>query len=160
MNAVLANLEQLPAVDAVTRRCLQQLPAIGRWMPPPLLERLVTRVLNDMLQDRLRSGALAELDNRWLAIDCTDWPYLVRITRRGHCLQASCQRGAIDASIRGDLPSFLILLRQERDPDTLFFQRKLVMLGDTELALAVKNFLDTLEPEQMPAVLRWSLARA
>lgn len=160
MNAILTNLEQLPAIDALARRGLQQLPVLGRWLPPSLLERLVTRLLNDMLQERLQSGALTELDNRWLAIDCTDWPYPIRITRCGLRLQASCQRGAIDASIRGDLQSFLILLRQERDPDTLFFQRKLVMQGDTELALAVKNFLDTLEPEQMPAALRWLLVRA
>ena len=160
MHAALASLQQSPALDAVARRCLVQLPAVGRWLPPPLLERVATRLLNEMLQEPLRNGALPELDNRWLAIDCTDWPYPIRITRCGQRFHASTQRGPTDASIRGDLQSFLILLRQERDPDTLFFQRKLVMQGDTELALAVKNFLDTLEPERMPAPLRWLLERA
>lgn len=160
MSAVLENVKQLPAIDAVARRCLKQLPVLGGWLPPQLLEQVVTLLLNDMLAVKLRDGALTELNERWLAIDCTDWPYPIRITRVGHRLQASTKRGQIDASIRGDLQAFLILLRQERDPDTLFFQRQLVMQGDTELALAVKNFLDTLEPTQMPATLRWLLARA
>ncbi len=160
MSAVLENVKQLPAVDGLARRCLKQLPMVGGWLPPQLLEHLVTRLLNDMLAVKLRDGALMELNERWLAIDCTDWPYPIRITRVGHRLQASTKRGHVDAGIRGDLQAFLILLRQERDPDTLFFQRQLVMQGDTELALAVKNFLDTLEPTQMPATLRWLLPRA
>lgn len=39
----------------------------------------------------------------------------------------------------------------ETDPDTLFFQRKLQIEGDTELGLLVKNWLDASEK---PAFLR------
>ncbi len=43
------------------------------------------------------------------------------------------------------------------DPDTLFFQRRLVIEGDTELGLYVKNLMDAIELEQMPKALRMML---
>ncbi len=36
----------------------------------------------------------------------------------------------------------------------LFFQRRLVIEGDTELGLYVKNLMDAIELEQMPKALR------
>lgn len=142
---------------ALAQQVLQRLPTIGHCAPPMLIEWLAGSALNDALAPALKAGALTELTGRWLAIDCIDWPYPLRISRTGERLVVSTRRGPIDASIRGGLAAFLVLLRQQVDPDTLFFQRKLIMQGDTELALSVKNFLDTLEREQMPAALRWLL---
>ena len=49
---------------------------------------------------------------------------------------------------------------RRRDPDTLFFQRRIVVEGDTELGLAVKNLLDSLDPSELPSPLEWGLQRA
>ncbi|MGB7997639.1 MAG: SCP2 sterol-binding domain-containing protein, partial [Photobacterium halotolerans] len=46
------------------------------------------------------------------------------------------------------------------DPDTLFFQRRLTMQGDTELGLAVKNLLDSLDLDSLPKSLHWLLTKA
>ena len=43
------------------------------------------------------------------------------------------------------LADFIALLRGTADADTLFFQRKLGIRGDTELGLIVKNWLDASE---------------
>jgi len=40
---------------------------------------------------------------------------------------------------------FLALALRREDPDTLFFSRRLVLEGDTELGLALKNALDALD---------------
>ena len=40
------------------------------------------------------------------------------------------------------LADFLALMRADMDADTLFFQRRLRISGDTELGLIVKNWLD------------------
>jgi predicted lipid carrier protein YhbT len=37
------------------------------------------------------------------------------------------------------------LAQRQEDPDTLFFNRRLSMEGDTELGLVVKNAIDALE---------------
>ncbi len=49
---------------------------------------------------------------------------------------------------------FIALLAREEDPDTLFFSRRLLMEGDTDLGLLVKNTLDGIElPRLDPARL-------
>lgn len=51
-----------------------------------------------------------------------------------------------DVSFRAAAADYLKLLRRAEDPDTLFFQRKLRIEGDTELGLRLKNLLDSIEP--------------
>ena len=50
-----------------------------------------------------------------------------------------------EATIRGGWREFLCLATRREDPDALFFQRRLVIEGDTELGLTVKNLLDSRE---------------
>lgn len=47
---------------------------------------------------------------------------------------------------------FLLLALRKEDPDTLFFDRRLCVEGDTELGLIVKNALDRVDPP-LPARL-------
>ncbi|WP_157836294.1 ubiquinone anaerobic biosynthesis accessory factor UbiT [Rheinheimera texasensis] len=58
---------------------------------------------------------------------------------------------------RANSNELLLLLSQQVDPDTLFFQRRLTIIGDTELGLQLKNFLDTLEPDNLlpTAIMLW-----
>lgn len=51
-----------------------------------------------------------------------------------------------------------LALRLE-DPDTLFFDRRLGIEGDTELGLTVKNLLDAVELEQVARALPAGLGR-
>jgi predicted lipid carrier protein YhbT len=50
--------------------------------------------------------------------------------------------GRPDVTVRARLPDYLALALRREDPDSLFFARRLVIEGDTELGLAVKNALD------------------
>lgn len=50
-----------------------------------------------------------------------------------------------DVCFRGQLSAFLKLMLRQEDPDTLFFNRQISIEGDTELGLAVKNMLDSME---------------
>ena len=50
-----------------------------------------------------------------------------------------------DLTLAAAAEDFLALALRREDPDTLFFSRRLVMEGDTELGLLVKNTLDALE---------------
>lgn len=63
----------------------------------------------------------------------------------GHFRTASSE-GDADVCFRASVANYLKLLRRSEDPDTLFFQRKLRIEGDTELGLTLKNILDSLEP--------------
>ena len=66
----------------------------------------------------------------------------------GHFRPASADTEA-DVSFRASTESYLKLLRRTEDPDTLFFQRRLVIEGDTEVGLALKNLLDATDPAEL-----------
>ncbi len=63
----------------------------------------------------------------------------------GHFRPAAADDEA-DVSFRAATADYLKLVRRTEDPDTLFFQRKLRIEGDTELGLTLKNLLDSIEP--------------
>jgi len=50
-----------------------------------------------------------------------------------------------DLTISARSRDFIALLAREEDPDTLFFSRRLLMEGDTDLGLLVKNTLDGID---------------
>jgi predicted lipid carrier protein YhbT len=52
---------------------------------------------------------------------------------------------------------FAAIAARVEDSDTLFFNRRLVVEGDTELALLVKNTLDTIEMPHTRNLLRRAL---
>lgn len=47
--------------------------------------------------------------------------------------------------IAGRLDDLVALARRDEDPDTLFFQRRLMLEGDTATGLLLKNLLDALD---------------
>jgi len=53
--------------------------------------------------------------------------------------------GPADLTLSASAHDFVLLARRQEDPDTLFFNRRLCMEGDTELGLLVKNTMDGLE---------------
>ena len=61
----------------------------------------------------------------------------------GNCL-VPVPFGPADVTIRAGLRDYVALALRREDPDSLFFTRRLVIEGDTELGLTVKNALDSL----------------
>ena len=83
----------------------------------------------------------------------------LRIERGGY---APCpNRKEPDVTVSAGTREFLLLALRKEDPDTLFFDRRLVIEGDTELGLIVKNALDRVElplPDQLLERLRSHLS--
>lgn len=63
-------------------------------------------------------------------------------------------------AIRAGARDFWRLARRIEDPDTLFFARRLVIEGDTELGLSLKNALDAIDWTELPKRLLGALAAA
>ncbi|KAF1687158.1 hypothetical protein B1992_03990 [Pseudoxanthomonas broegbernensis] len=149
----------LPAAD----RLLRLLPPPRRWQP--LLQRL-PRAAHAPLAVRLLQRALARLDpgtleivrDRRLGIAVDDLGLDWVLTWRDGRLQA-CDAPA-EAIVRGSATDLLLLAARLEDADTLFFQRRLVLTGDTELGLTVRNLLDRLPWEELPLGLRIVLHRS
>lgn len=67
-----------------------------------------------------------------------------------------------DVTFIASVEDFVRLALRLEDADTLFFNRRLVIEGDTDLGLRVKNMLDAVELEQVAAAMplgagRWLL---
>jgi predicted lipid carrier protein YhbT len=109
----------------------------------------VVTVLNRVLADALRDGELDYLQGRTVRICVRDMQLTFCITLQQGRLAASREKLMPDLSITGTLHAFLLLAARYEDTDTLFFQRRLRMEGDTELGLEVKNFLDGLDVDAL-----------
>ena len=75
----------------------------------------------------------------------TDARLTFDFTCTGTRFVASHRQVSTDLTISANAQDFLRLAQRQEDPDTLFFNRRLSMEGDTELGLLVKNALDALE---------------
>lgn len=119
---------------------------LGR-IPESLHSRLLCEVLNRVLEPELREGELDFLEHRCLAIQIPELSTRFRITMKGARLHPATHRTP-ELTLRGGVREFLQLAVREEDPDTLFFQRRLHLDGESELGLLVKNFLDALEIDE------------
>ncbi|HIE01641.1 MAG TPA: sterol-binding protein [Thiotrichaceae bacterium] len=118
-----------------------------KFMPSMIPNTALVTVLNRLFANTLREGELDFLQKRVLLIRVQDAKLNFRITLIGQKLVACNHYRTHDLSIEGTAYDFLLLATRREDADTLFFNRRLRLGGDTELGLYVKNFLDALEPE-------------
>ena len=109
----------------------------------------VVTVLNLVFANALQEGELDYLQGRTVRIHIQDMQLIFCITLQQGRLVASRAKNMPDLSITGTLHAFLLLSARCEDTDTLFFQRRLRMEGDTELGLEVKNFLDGLDVDSL-----------
>ena len=121
--------------------------------PFALKRQVLEQVLSWQFRQALAEGELEFLEGRWLSIHVRDIGLLWYPSVVDGRLVVSQQADA-DVSFSADASDLLMIAARKQDPDTLFFQRRLVIEGDTELGLYVKNLMDAIELEQMPKALR------
>ena len=106
---------------------------------------LLTTALNVSIARQLPSDVGALLLNKRLRIRVTDARVTFDFTWTGGAFAPRARHAETDLCISASAHDFLRLAQRQEDPDTLFFNRRLSMEGDTELGLVVKNTLDALE---------------
>lgn len=122
------------------------------YLPRPMSNHAMVALCNQVFATPLAAGELAFLDQRVLQISAEDAGINLVVRGDGERLRVATGQGAPDVSIRGSAYDLLLLVSQREDADSLFFQRRLRLEGDTELGLHLKNFLDAWEA---PAAVRW-----
>ena len=121
--------------------------------PFTLKRQVLQQVLSWQFRQALDDGELDFLEGRWLSIEVRDIGLKWFTSVENERLIVSDAAEA-DVSFSADASDLLMIAARKQDPDTLFFQRRLVIEGDTELGLYVKNLMDAIELEQMPKALR------
>lgn len=131
-----------------------------RLCPPPIRRQAMTRALNQVFREMLEAGDFDFLEGRSLAVEISDMDLRWVITAEAQRLTTLADDERADSSIRGRAVEFLLLAARMEDPDTLFFQRRLEVSGDTTIGLTTRNLLDRLPFEELPLALRILLNRA
>jgi predicted lipid carrier protein YhbT len=121
-----------------------------RLVPHPVQQRPLELALEQLFRASVADGALDFLDGRCLAVELADAGWRWPVALGDGALRVLARDHPADVTIRGQSWDFFLMAAGVEDPDTLFFQRRLVIEGDTELGLGVKNFLDGLDEEQLP----------
>ena len=126
----------------------------GRIIPYFVQKQVLSLVLNQAFREPLESGELEFLQGAKVRIRITDlcFDWLIRV---GENRFTPIERELDDdVCISGESPDFILLATRQADPDTLFFQRRIRIEGDTDLGLGVKNTMDSMDWEDLPMPLR------
>ena len=116
--------------------------------------------LNGFLRRKLPAELFERLADREVAIEVTRPALRASFRVRGRRFVPMRPTATPYLRFRASALDFMRIAAREEDPDTLFFNRRRIVEGDTEAALLVKNSLDCIEAPRTRALLRRILARA
>ncbi len=136
-----------PALPAPLALPLRLIPAIAH-------STALSTALNLVFAAAIRADEFAFLRDRVLLIQVRDAQVSYRLRYTGPAgFVAGRADQAPDLTISGTLYDFLALATRREDSDTLFFNRRVVMEGDTALGLELKNWLDGVDFEALGGAL-------
>ncbi|MCD1629900.1 ubiquinone anaerobic biosynthesis accessory factor UbiT [Marinobacter shengliensis] len=121
---------------------------IDRSVPISFKQLVAEAPLNRLFAEALAEGEFDDFEGRTIRLEVNGGQPGITIGFWAGRLRVV--EGPGEATIRGSLAAFKTLAERQQDPDQLFFQRRLVIEGDTELGLALKNLLDSLEWDLSP----------
>lgn len=118
---------------------------VGARLPqlPPTLA--LVGGLNLALDRILPREPLEPLTGKRLLLKVTDAGLALRFTLTPRGFRPLFDSRQPDLTISATTRDYLALALREEDPDTLFFSRRLLMEGETDLGLLVKNTLDAVD---------------
>lgn len=147
-------------LNPLRSRCVRHGPQLLRFplrfTPFAVKKPLLQALLRWQFEQALAEGELDFLEGRWLGIEVSDLELCWSVTLLQGELQVA-ERAEADVWFRGNANDLVLIAARRQDPDTLFFQRRLLIEGDTELGLEVKNLMDAIDLESMPKPLRIGL---
>ena len=130
-------------VPAALRDFVARLPI----RPPSFVLALA---LDRLLRPQLSAEVARQLADHVVEIAVRDLGIRCRLMLTAAGFRSVPDGGPVTLRVVADAASYFRLLRGDEDADRLFFERALVMEGDTEYGLILKTTLDALEP-----LLRW-----
>jgi predicted lipid carrier protein YhbT len=149
-----SHTEGLPMHSNPQRRLPAQIATLLSRLPAYPGACLFVAGLNITLARHLPADVRAMLAEKRLRLNVLDAGLSFDFCWNGRAFAAARHGPDADLTIGASLHDFALLGARKEDPDTLFFARRLLMEGDTELGLLVKNTLDALQqPLFAPAEL-------
>ena len=135
-----------PTLPPALASAARHLRALVRRLPTQPPSFVVARLLDRQLLPRLDAAQRALLAGRCVEVEVLEPGLRVRLRLGTHGFEVAGAHETAVVVIRAQALALWRLLRGEDDADRLFFDRALVMEGDTEFGLVLKNTLDAIGP--------------
>ncbi len=123
------------------------LPSLFTLVPNTLSNNVITAIFNQIFKKSIEAGDLDFLKNNWVLIKVIDIDLSFSLSLKNKKIIHGNNVVSENLCISAKSCDYLSMIARVKDPDTLFFQRKIKMQGSTELGLYVKNFLDGFDVE-------------
>lgn len=148
-----------PFAARLAKDMLETAPALVRLplskVPFAAKAALIKPMLSLLLADEAKAGELDFLTGQWVGIEVKDLGLCFEVSFDGAIKIQAPARPQVQFSANSR--ELLLIAAGKEDPDTLFFQRRLTIEGDTELGLMVKNMLLAIDLGRLPAPVKTSL---
>lgn len=128
-----------------------------KLLPKKLQAISLLEGLKLVFAEALEDGDFDFLEDKWLKVTITDLGLGWFISFQNEQLVVKTEEQNHDVSFSGSLNDLVLIAGRKEDPDTLFFQRRLSIEGDTELGLEVKNLMDSVDLDALPKAIRFGL---
>ena len=124
------------------------------FIPFAVQKKCLSELLASLFAEAIEDGDLDFLQDKWLKVEVTDLNLIWYLSFSAGKLLICDLCEKVDVTFAGGVNDLILIAGRKEDPDTLFFQRKLSIQGDTELGLEVKNLLDNIDFDNLPAFLQ------
>ncbi len=145
-------------LNKIRTRLVQNAPLILRpaaqFLPKTIQNKMLLEGLIRVFHEALQDGDFEFLEHKWLKVSVLDLGVSWFISHQDGALITADFIEQEDVSFSGNLNDLVLIAGRKEDPDTLFFQRRLSIEGDTELGLEVKNLMDSIDPDELPKPMR------
>ena len=131
-----------------------------RIMPTKVENYFVLHQVKRLSQPFMDDGEIDFLDNKIVKVELRDLSAKWYFTKIGQELmmlnleKAQAISPEPDVVFSASVDALVLMASQKVDPDTLFFNRKLKITGDTELGLEIKNLFDQFDLELLDKPFR------
>ena len=128
-----------------------------RLLPFKAQKSILLPALSSVFREALEDGDFEFLQGKWLKIAITDLELTWWLSFDNNKLVMASKEEMLtnnhndDVSFSATGEDLVLIAGRKQDPDTLFFQRRLKIEGDTELGLEVKNLIDAIDIDQLPS---------
>ncbi len=146
----------LPSISTGVRHLSRMGCKVAQSLPYSIRHPVSQRILDPLFNNTFYDEDIQFLDGKILCIEVSDIEHREYFTLEAGKISIA-QKHEADVTLSGNLKDFISLMKHQVDPDTLFFQRKLMISGDTELGLEVKSLFDYFTWDSLPYSMKKSI---
>ncbi|TEW56060.1 SCP2 domain-containing protein [Psychromonas sp. RZ22] len=127
-------------------------------LPFSVQQKCLNEILSRIFKEAIEDDDLRFLEDKWLKVTISDLKLTWFLSFENDAIVIKEKAPRTDVSFTAVVNDLILVVGRKEDPDTLFFQRRLSIEGDTELGLEVKNLLDNIEFDNLPPLAQKTIA--